>query len=303
MILRIPFIIGLMLILFACNQDTAKNTSPELIQLEKSVRETPNGENISALLAAYNAIIRDKETSRKELKEVLDKAYSVTLEQGWDKELIGFISTYLKEFPSSPGNEEKLAKLIELMKNRNQKVTVQALSLSFTEAYPESSLVDSIRMGVDTSLTGTEQFLDQMAERVFVDAGESGLNVVNAREYVNACEAYALVLPGRKNAPRYLFNAAEISRTIKTFDKTLYLYDWIIDKYPKFEKAPTALFMKGFILENELNNKEKAIETYRAFLQEYPSHDLADDVQFLLDNIGKSNEEILEMIEKNRHEE
>jgi hypothetical protein len=37
-------------------------------------------------------------------------------------------------------------------------------------------------------------------------------------------------------------------------------------------------------------------------VEKYPSHDLADDVQFLLDNLGKSNEEILEMIENKKQE-
>jgi len=287
-----------LLFFVACKQEPHSEASGELAVLEKAVEESPNGENISNLLAAYNASIRNPETSRKELKHILEKACKVTIDQGWDKELVGFSSTFLKEFPAEPGNEDRIFRLIGLMEARNQLVAAQTLRYGFLEAFPESPHADSVRVKIDTTVTDTEKFIEQLANRVFVDAAEVGLNPLFSREYVNACEAFVLVLPSRANAPRYLFNAAEVSRTLKTFDKTLYLYDWIIEKYPKYEKAPTALFLKGFILENELNNKEKAIETYREFLQKYPSNELADDVQFLLDNIGKSNEEILEMIEK-----
>lgn len=39
---------------------------------------------------------------------------------------------------------------------------------------------------------------------------------------------------------------------------------------------------------------------YNEFLKKYPTHDLADDVQFLIDNLGKSDQEILEMIESKK---
>jgi tetratricopeptide (TPR) repeat protein len=292
-----------MLIAFvACKNESAESSQDELTELENAVKNEPNGESISQLLAAYNKVILDKNTGRKELKNTLDKAYKIVHDNNWDKELIGFTSTYLKEFPGDQGNEDKIIRLISAMSNRGQKVTVDALKLSFLEAYPKSVHYDSIKTSLAGSFVASDSLLINLATRVFENPDASGINVQNAREYVNACEACALVLPAKNQTPRYLFNAAEISRTIRTFDKTLYLYDWIIDKYPKFEKAPMALFLKGFILENELNNIDMARDIYRQFIQNYPSHEMADDVQFLLDNLGKSNEEILEMIEKEKQQ-
>jgi tetratricopeptide (TPR) repeat protein len=296
-------IILLFLVLFAfasCQNNAEDSTTVELKTLEKSVENKPNGESISQLLVAYNLIIVDRETNRKTLKKTLDKAYALADNPGWGKEQIGIITSYLKEFPADEGTEIKLVKLIDLMSERNQKNTVNALKHSFIEAYPGSEQTTKLKSEIDTSFSNAEAYLKSMAGKVFENVDEIGINVKNAREYVNACEAYALVLPVKEETPKYLFNASEIARTIKTFDKTLYLYDWIIDKYPQFEKAPMALFLKGFILENDLNNMEKAKEVYREFLEKYPAHDLADDVQFLLDNIGKSNEEILKMIEENK---
>jgi tetratricopeptide (TPR) repeat protein len=299
---KISFFLVLLIVFAACKNESKKEANATISTLEKAVEKAPNGENISKLLAEYNKVILNKDTHRKELKQTLDKAYKVTTEQNWEKEMIGFTTTYLKEFPADPGNEEKLIRLIDAMVNRNQKVTVNALKVSFLEAYPESAYRDSLRSTLDSSILSSQGYLDALADRIGDEESPSGLNVVNAREYVNATEAMALVLPSNLQTPNHLFFAAEVSRNIKTFDKTLYLYDWIIEKYPQYERAPTALFLKGFILENELRNLEKAREVYREFLEKYPAHDLADDVQFLYDNLGKSNEEILEMIEKNKGE-
>lgn len=299
---KVSLFLFTLVIFLACNNQSSSDSdsSGTIKSLEKSVEKAPNGDNISKLLAAYNQIIFDKSTSRDELKSTLDKAYNLTLKQKWEKELIGFTSTYLKEFPSDAGNEQKIIRLIKAMENRSQQVTVNALKVSFIEAFPESSYRDSIVTTLDTSIQNADQYLQYMAARIEENPGQSGLNIVNSREYVNAAEASALVLPAKEETPNYLFFAAEVSRNIKTFDKTLYLYDWIIDKYPDYQRAPSALFLKGFILENDLNDMEKAREVYRTFVEKYPSHDLADDVQFLLDNLGKSNEEILEMIESNK---
>lgn len=299
---KISFFLVLLLAFVACNNESKKEANNTISTLEKAVEKAPNGENISKLLAEYNKVILNKETHRDDLKETLDKAYKVTTDQNWEKEMIGFTSSYLKEFPADPGNEEKLVRLIKAMVDRNQKVTVNALKVSFLEAYPESVYRDSLRSTLDSSIVSSENYLDALADRIGDEGSPSGLNIINAREYVNATEAMALVLPTKLQTPNHLFFAAEVSRNIKTFDKTLYLYDWIIDKYPQYERAPSALFLKGFILENELHNQDKAREVYREFLEKYPSHDLADDVQFLYDNLGKSNEEILEMIEKNKGE-
>ena len=59
-----------------------------------------------------------------------------------------------------------------------------------------------------------------------------------------------------------------------------------------------ALFLKGFLLENDLKKPEKAKEIYESFMQKYPNHAMAKDVNFLIQNLGKSDKEIIEKINK-----
>ena len=68
---------------------------------------------------------------------------------------------------------------------------------------------------------------------------------------------------------------------------------------PQHPKAPTALFMMGFIYENDLGDLNKAKETYQTFLNRYPNDpDYADDAQNALKFLGKSPEEIIREFEK-----
>ncbi len=60
------------------------------------------------------------------------------------------------------------------------------------------------------------------------------------------------------------------------------------------------MFLLGFSYENDLKQNDKAREVYELFLKNYKSHELADDVQFSLNNLGKSPEDIIKQFEKNK---
>lgn len=53
----------------------------------------------------------------------------------------------------------------------------------------------------------------------------------------------------------------------------------------------------AFIYENQLHGAEKAKKLYEEFMKKYPDHELAKDVKFSLDHIGKSDEELIKEFE------
>jgi len=130
---------------------------------------------------------------------------------------------------------------------------------------------------------------------------EKGTFVFDDKLAVKAIEAYSAYVaayPEDSIAPEYLFKKADLFRSLKDAGKSIETYNAIIEKYPDYKKVPYCLFLKGFIFENELNNTAKAKESYEAFLVKYPNHDLADDVQFSLNNLGKSPEQLIREFEK-----
>ena len=97
--------------------------------------------------------------------------------------------------------------------------------------------------------------------------------------------------------PEYLFKAADLLRALRKSEEALRYYQQICDDFPDFDKVPHSLFLQGFVYENDLKDMAKAEAKYKEFLSKYPDHDLADDVEFSLQYLGKSPEDIIKQFE------
>jgi outer membrane protein assembly factor BamD (BamD/ComL family) len=71
------------------------------------------------------------------------------------------------------------------------------------------------------------------------------------------------------------------------FDLAIENFKGIAENYPQGKHHAEALFMLGFINANDIKNLDEAKKYYTEFVQKYPNHDLADDAQYELDNLGK----------------
>jgi tetratricopeptide (TPR) repeat protein len=99
------------------------------------------------------------------------------------------------------------------------------------------------------------------------------------------------------SAGTYLFKAGDIAFRIREPQKALELFGRV-QRYPANAKAAVALFLQGFINETELNDKVKAKEYYESFLQKYPNHELSKDVRITIQNLGKSDEDLVREFEE-----
>jgi TolA-binding protein len=111
------------------------------------------------------------------------------------------------------------------------------------------------------------------------------------REY---CDTYSSDTTGSE----YLYKAADLANGLNESALAIKLYQNFHNKYPGHEKAPVAFFLQGFIYENQLSNLGEAKTVYEEFLKKYPDHPLAKDVQFSIDNLGKSPEELIRQFEQ-----
>lgn len=117
-------------------------------------------------------------------------------------------------------------------------------------------------------------------------------------EYENALMLYADAFPADSLSAKYLTKAGETARVLQQFDKVLEISSKIEKTYPNSKEAAAAMFMKAFTLDNDLKRYDKAKQAYEAFIAKYPNDEFADDAQFLLNNLGKSAEEIVKEFEK-----
>lgn len=119
-----------------------------------------------------------------------------------------------------------------------------------------------------------------------------------ANEFIQTCEAFVQANPKNEKSAEYLLKSGETARTMKNYTKGIALYDRILKEYPSHAKAPQALFLKGFTLDNDMNQQDQAKAIYEAFLSKYPDDEFADDTKFLLENLGKTDDEIIKSFEK-----
>jgi len=104
--------------------------------------------------------------------------------------------------------------------------------------------------------------------------------------------------PGEAQSEEYLFKAGEVSMGAMQSNVAIKYFEQFYEKYPKCEKAPYSLFIQGFIYETQLKNIEKAKWCYEKFIKDFPSHKLAQDAKYSIDNLGKSDEELIREFEE-----
>lgn len=135
------------------------------------------------------------------------------------------------------------------------------------------------------------------------DEATGALNQTESKNFVAIAEALADKYPNDTLAALPLYRAAEVVRAMNDPKKAAAIYERIHNDYTSFSKAPEALFMLAFTYDENLNDLEAARETYERFLRLYPNNVFAESTPMLLENLGKSDEEILRQLEAQQQEQ
>lgn len=126
---------------------------------------------------------------------------------------------------------------------------------------------------------------------------------VKAKEIIGLYIKYADTYPEDTVSASYLFKAGDISSKVNETHQAIQLFGRMVQKYPNHNNSPYALFLQGFIYENQIGDPLKAKPYYESFLKSYPDHQIAGDVRFSLNNLGKSPEELIREFESKLEEQ
>ncbi len=130
--------------------------------------------------------------------------------------------------------------------------------------------------------------------------GETKLAGVLIDSYIDYVDNY----PSDKEAPDFLFKAADIAMNMSRPQQAITLFQRIIKEYPDYKKLPQCLFLQGYVYENNLGDLQKAREIYQEFLKKYPDDEFADDAEVSIKNLGKTPEQLIkEFEEKSKQKE
>ena len=110
---------------------------------------------------------------------------------------------------------------------------------------------------------------------------------------IKALETLVTKYPDDPLAPQAQFRIGDIyMNNLSELDRALEAYERTVEWYSDANEGIKALFMIGYLNANHLNNLDAAREAYQRFLDHYPDHELAPSVEFELDNLGRTIEEI-----------
>lgn len=132
-----------------------------------------------------------------------------------------------------------------------------------------------------------------------IQSDTSGFNKAKATELRNAYLDYVNAWPKDTIGASFLYKAGELSMSLHESMKAIELFQRYSKAWPEKPKAADCLFLIGFIYENDLGNYNQASNAYNEFIKKYPDHPFADDARILIQNLGKTPEELIREFEAN----
>ncbi|MCF8217820.1 MAG: tetratricopeptide repeat protein [Bacteroidales bacterium] len=139
--------------------------------------------------------------------------------------------------------------------------------------------------------------IDEIESNLFDNPKET-MDKDSARILVDKYVKYAEKNPEDSLALDYMFKAARVEVALGNYKDGLDLLNQIEEDYEGADEIARILLLKGIIFEDNLDNPEKAAENYRKLIEKYPDNEYARDAQHLLDNLGKSLQDLIDEFEK-----
>ncbi len=126
-------------------------------------------------------------------------------------------------------------------------------------------------------------------------------NVI-AGQALQVYHEYSQAYPTDPMTPDYLFKAGEIATAIQQYPQAYSHYKTISEKYPTYKMIQESMFLQASILDNYLNEDEKARVVYENLIKRYPTSTYATDAKAAIDNLGKSDADLIKEFKKKNGE-
>jgi len=137
--------------------------------------------------------------------------------------------------------------------------------------------------------------IEALEDEILSKRESTVFDTVSATTYINRTNEFTEAYPQDTLNPVFLFKSGELSRGLGEFPMAIKFWNRVATEYPHHRLAPEALFLQGFTYDNSLGMIEEAAPHYELFLERYPKHPIANDVQMLLDaaKSGKTPDEMI----------
>ena len=263
----------------------------------KIYESNPTDSTAASLLLAFSKYIDVHGLEDSTSARYILKAARISSAHNHWNQALGYYKMYMINYPDRPDQADRLADVITIIDTLRKPELSQVLYRSFNERFKDDPRASNYLNRIDRKNVSVDSLLKEIGLKMFNDSIYR-LDENMAHVYVDACEAAVMAQPNLPAAPEYLHRAAETARTLRDIPKAITLYDWIIERYPNHPRGATSLFLKAFTFDNDLKDFENARIYYEEFLKKYPNNEFAESAQFLLDNLGKSEDELKQILEE-----
>ncbi len=204
----------------------------------------------------------------------------------------------LVQYPKSESAPSATLQLAGLYDDQlNKSIEAQELGQAFVNTFPNHPDVEKAKYYLKPEKERLDMRITELEGQLYPESA-SKIDPIAAGKLIRKYETYTKKFPKSDNAAMYLYKAGEVARSSGDMRRSVTLLEQLYDNHRSYEKAPQALFLAGFIYENDLKNLDKAKEIYDKFMKKYPDHELAASVKFSLQNLGKPADEIIQGFEK-----
>lgn len=129
-------------------------------------------------------------------------------------------------------------------------------------------------------------------------ASKDNFDKAKALLLIRKYDEYATAFPEDENAGEFLFRAGDLATGMNKSQEAVAFFDRVYNDYKDYEKAPDALFLKAFVLEDQVKDLAAAEKAYKEFIKNHPDHPLVGSAEFSLANLGTPTEELLKKFEE-----
>jgi len=147
-----------------------------------------------------------------------------------------------------------------------------------------------------SALAQWEHINQKKAELVNDESRE--MDTAAAQEMLQLLQAYIDSFPNDTLVPEALFYAGDVAQGLGDYWGGVKFLNRLYRTYPESKRAPEAVLLQAFILDEHLNQKNLAAKSYEDFIERFPNHARAREVRGMMLLLNEGEEAFIKRIEK-----
>jgi TolA-binding protein len=164
--------------------------------------------------------------------------------------------------------------------------------MKFTKLF-YALIITSLFVACSQSQTSLQKNISELEKSL---SANSSIDTVKYDSLISSYKNYCSLYKDDTICADYFFKAAELSASIGKFQQAVELYG-NTQRFPVYRKVARALFMQGFISENNLHDKNAAREYYNRFIVKFPNHKMTPEIKMLLETLNMTDEMLIRSLQ------